>query len=51
MVVAPRGSTDPISSAMIETTGVKWRMMIVVHGMTRLTMCRTGTVTFEGCCG
>jgi hypothetical protein len=51
MVVAPRGSTHPIPSAMIERIGIKWRMMIVVHGMIRLTMCHTGTVTFEGCCG
>jgi hypothetical protein len=52
MVVAPRGSTP---SAMIETTGLGRRMMIVVYGITRLTMCRTGTAAFEdryGCsCG
>ena len=34
VVVAPRGSTDPTASAMIETTAVKRRIMIVVHGMT-----------------
>ena len=51
MVGAPRGSTDPIPSAMIERTGIEWRMMTAVHDMTRLTMCHTGTVTFEGRCG
>jgi hypothetical protein len=51
MFVAPRGSTYPMPSAMIERTGMKWRMMIVAHGMIGLTMCHTGTVMFEGCCG
>ncbi len=44
MVVAPRGSTP---SEMIEATGLERRMMIVVYGITRLTMCRTGTAAFE----
>jgi hypothetical protein len=45
VVVAQRGSTDPIPSAMIETIGAKWRIVHAV--MTWLTMYRTGTVTFE----
>ena len=36
---------------MIETLGAERRMMIVVHGMTWLTMCRIGTVMFEGWSG
>lgn len=47
MVVAPRGSTP---SAMIEATGLKCGVLIVVHDMTGLMMCRTETVTFENCC-
>jgi hypothetical protein len=34
VVVAQYDSTDSTSSAMIETLAAKWRMMIVVHGMT-----------------
>ena len=44
MVVAPRSSTP---SVMIETTGLERRMIIVVYGIARLTMCRTGTAAFE----
>ncbi len=48
IVVVPLcGSTASASSAMIETMGLSGRM-IVVHGMSWLTMCRTGTVGFEG---
>jgi hypothetical protein len=49
MVVVPLcGRTDSAASAMIETMESEWRMMIVVQGMSWLTMCRIGTVMFEG---
>ena len=44
VVVARCGRTASTASAMIETLG----MMIVVQGMNWLTMCRIGTVGFEG---
>jgi hypothetical protein len=36
---------------MIETLGAERRMMIVVRGMTWLTMCRIGTEMFESWSG
>ena len=49
MVVVPLcGRTDSAASAMIETMESEWRMMIVVQGMSWLTMCHIGTVMFEG---
>jgi hypothetical protein len=48
VVVGQCDGTDSTSSAMIETLEAKGRMMIVVHGMTWLTMCRIGMVMVEG---
>jgi hypothetical protein len=47
VVVARCGRTVSTASAMIETLG----MMIVVQGTSCLTMCRIGTVGFEGWSG
>src|ERR1700732_4351651 len=47
VVVARCGRTASTASAMIETLG----MMIVVQGTNWLTMCRIGTVGFEGWSG
>jgi hypothetical protein len=47
VVVARCGRTASTASAMIETLG----MMMVVQGTNWLTMCRIGTVGFEGWSG
>ena len=49
--VARFGRTDSAASAMIETTGIIMTNEIVVQGISWLTMCRIGTVGFEGWSG